>query len=253
MRLPEGLHLVPAPAAVAFAAPEVEAWVRATLSRGERLYEAADGQAEAVLAGRGPVLVLRTPRGQWVVRRYRRGGRVAAPLLGERYLRVGVARPLREALASAEVRRRGIPTPRVMAGAVYPGWTFYRADLITEYVADATDLAHALFEEERAAEERARILRAVGSLVARAAAAGIEHPDLNAKNVLIDRSAGEAVPVLLDLDRCRLWPAGVTAEPDPMVERLARSLRRHAERSRRGLGRAEWGALREGAGVAGAA
>src|SRR5204863_45148 len=82
--------------------------------------------------GRGPVPVLATPRGRWVVRRYHRGGRVAA-LLRDRYLRWGSSRPLREAHVSGELLRRGIPTPRVVAGAIYPDGAFYRADLMTEF------------------------------------------------------------------------------------------------------------------------
>jgi 3-deoxy-D-manno-octulosonic acid kinase len=238
--------------AAAFATPEVEAWVRGTIGRGERLHEAAAREAVAVLHGRGPVPVVTTSRGRWLVRRYHRGGRVAAPLLGDRYLRLGLARPLREARASDEVRRRGIPTPRVMAGAVYPAGLFYRADLVTEFVADAVDLARLLFEEERDPAERTEVLRGVGRLIARTAAAGIEHADLNAKNVLLDWSAGGPMPLLLDLDRCRVLPPGVRGDPAPMVERLTRSLLKHAERSRRGLGHGELAMLLEGASVAGA-
>ena len=220
----------------AFAAPDIEAWVRTTLVGGERLYEAAMQQAVAVLEGRGPVPVVGTKLGRWVVRRYRRGGRVAAPLLGERYLRVGVERPLREAEANAEARRRGIPTPRVVAGAVYCNGPFYRADLITEFVAGASDLAHTLFQAEYSDSERAEILRVVGTLIAKSAAAGIEHCDLNAKNVLVGHSLHGPVPLLLDLDRCRVLPPGVAGDPTPMLERLVRSLRKHSELTHRPIG-----------------
>jgi 3-deoxy-D-manno-octulosonic acid kinase len=165
---------------------------------------------------------------------------------------VGLARPLREASASHEARRRGIATPRVMAGAIYPSGPIYRADLVTEYVANGGDLARALFHDDLTGGERMQILRSVGALVARAAAAGIEHADLNAKNVLLDRSAGEPMPLLLDLDRCRVLAPGVRGDPALMVERLTRSLRKHAERSGRGLGQGELATLLEGAGVAGA-
>jgi 3-deoxy-D-manno-octulosonic acid kinase len=247
--LPDGLHAVQAEGAVAFAAPEVEAWVHAVLGRGARLYEAAKQEAEALFQGRGPVPVVRTPRGRWVVRRYHRGGLVAAPLLRDRYLRVGLARPLREASASHEARRRGIATPQVMGGAVYPSGPIYRADLITEYVPNGTDLARALFRDELTVGERMQILRSVGALVARAAATGIEHVDLNAKNVLLDWSAGGPTPLLLDLDRCRVLPVGVRGDPTPMVERLTRSLRRHAELTRRGIGQGELAMLLEGVGT----
>ena len=245
MKPPAVLQVVVGKGVEAFAAPEIEAWVRTTLVGGKRLYEAAAQEAVALLEGRGPVPVVSTRLGCWVVRRYRRGGWVAAPLLGERYLRVGVERPLREAEASAEARRRGIATPRVVAGAVYRSGPFYRADLITEFVAEASDLAHALFRAEHSDTERAEILYAVGTLIGRSAAAGIEHSDLNAKNVLLEHGLGGPVPLLLDLDRCRVLPPGVAGNPTPMLERLARSLRKHSELTRRELGLGEWRILSE--------
>ena len=252
MRAPRGLDVVRGTdETMTFAAPEVEAWVRAVLERGEQLHEAASREADKLLEGRGPVPVVSTTAGRWVVRRYRRGGWVAAPLLGDRYLRLGLARPLHEAHVSHEARRRGIPTPRVVAGAIYPRGPFYRADLITEYVAGAVDLARMLFDEERVGRERTEVLRRVGALVARAAAAGIEHPDLNARNVLVESFPGGTSPLLLDLDRCRVRAPGVPGDAETMLSRLTRSLRKHEERSSSRLARAEWDALRAGSGATG--
>lgn len=254
MTLPRGLRAVRGVGgALAFAAPEVEAWVRGALGRGEGLYEAATRDAATTLHGRGPVPVVATPRGSWVVRRYRRGGRVAAPLLGDRYLRLGIARPVREARASDEARRRGLATPRVLAGAVYPAGAFYRADLVTEFVPDAVELARLLFTEERDPAEREEALAGVGRLIARAAAVGVEHRDLNARNVLIERHAGGTLPLLLDLDRCRVCPAGTSVRPDTMRARLERSLRKHERASGRPLAAAEWAALARAAAGPGAA
>jgi 3-deoxy-D-manno-octulosonic acid kinase len=163
-------------------------------------------------------------------------------------LRIGLSRPLREARASLEARRRGIPTPRVMAGAIYPSGLFYRADLVTEYVADAVDLAELLFREDRTRRERSDVLREVGRLIGRTAAAGIEHADLNAKNVLIEAQRGGALPLFLDLDRCRVLPPGLRATPDRMLERLRRSLRKHEKQSSRVLAPEEWAVLAGSAG-----
>lgn len=248
MRLPDGIHEVSGPrGAAAFTVPEVEAWVRGALERGETLYQAASAQAEALLQGRGAVPVLSTPRGTWVVRRYHRGGRVAAPFLGDRHLRLGLARPLREARASGEVRRRGIPTPRVVAGAVYPSGAFYRADLMTEFVPDAVDLARLLFGQDHEPADRAEVLTGVGRLIARTASAGIEHADLNAKNVLIERLPGGSIPLLLDLDRCLVFPPRVRADPERMLARLTRSLRKHQGRAEYPIQDREWAALTDAA------
>jgi 3-deoxy-D-manno-octulosonic acid kinase len=243
--LPSGIQEVRTSRALAFAAPDVEAWVRGVLERGERLHEAATREAERVLRGRGAVPVVRTQRGVWVVRRYRRGGRVA--WLGERSLRGGMSRPIREARASGEVRRRGIPTPRVVGGAVYRTGAFYRADLVTEFVPGSVDLARLLFEEEHTEREREDALIGVGRLLARTAAAGVEHRDLNAKNILMETIPGGAIPLLLDLDRCRVLPAGERGEPMRMFTRLARSLRKLEDGSLQPIADAEWAALTDAA------
>ena len=244
MRLPPDLYAVRGKAgAQAFTTTETEVWVRRALGSGERLHEAASRQADALLQGRGPVPVLTMPQGQWVVRHYHRGGIVAAPLLGDRYFRVGLPRPVREAHASHELRQRGVPTPRVMAGAVYPKGVFYRADLVTEFVADAADLTYLLFEEERSRPERADVLEEVGRLLARTAAAGVEHLDLNAKNVLVAQRSSGALPLLLDLDRCRVFPSGTRVDPRAMLKRLYRSLRKYETESGHLLGAREWSLL----------
>lgn len=246
MKLPPGVQEVRAANVEAFAAPDVEAWVRAALERGERLHDAATREACALLHGRGPVPVVSTSRGRWVVRRYHRGGQVAR-LLSDRYVRFGYARPVREAQASSELRRRGIPTPPVVAGAVYPAGPFYRADLVTEFVPGAVDLARLLFEEEHTPVERIEVLIGVGRLLARTAAAGIEHLDLNAKNVLLETLPAGAIPLLLDLDHCLVLPPGERADPMRMVARLARSLRKHEDGTRRPLADEERLALSDAA------
>ena len=131
------------------------------------------------------------------------------------------------------LRQRGVPTPRVMAGAVYPKGIFYRADLVTEFVADATDLTHLLFEEEGSGPERTDVLEGVGRLLAHAAAAGVEHLDLNAKNVLVALRSSGALPLFLDLDRCRVLPSGTRVDPRAMLKRLYRSLHKYETESGR--------------------
>jgi 3-deoxy-D-manno-octulosonic acid kinase len=244
LKLPTGLEPVEGPSGWGFAAPEALDWVRSALSRGETLRAVAAAQEDALeLYGRGPVYAVAAPtgRGRWVVRPYRRGGAVAAPLLGDRHLRMGVPRPVAEAHASAEVARRGIRTPRVLAGALYPRGAFYRADIVTEYIPASRNLANALFGGECA--DRSSLLELAGLLVGRLARVGVEHPDLNARNILLAVEGGAPVAMLLDLDRCRVRaPAAVP--PDRMLSRLERSLRKISSQKATSLRPAEWDALR---------
>ena len=245
-------------AVVAWCVPVAQPWVQTTLGEGGTLYASAAAADDVLeLRGRGPVYAFAAPDGsRWVARRYRRGGAVAS-LLGERYVRSGAPRPFREMNATDEARRRGIPAPRVLAAAVYPDGPFYRGDLVTEYIAGTRDLAALLFgaaapeagagagvaEEDPQLREAA--LRDAGHLLARMARAGVEHPDLNAKNVLLEERDGRVSAFLVDLDRVRVHPPGEALPPEPMRSRLERSLRKFERATGRRLGEAEWRALRE--------
>lgn len=226
MRPPAGYHRVHGPRAWGFALPEAKAWTEGLLGEGRSLRAAAAEHPEALeMRGRGTVRAIPAQGGRWVVRPYLRGGWVAGPLLRDRYLRVGVPRPLAEVRASAEARERGVPTPRVVAGAVYPGRLFYRADLVTEYVPDATELAEVLFGATPTdLEGRIEALGESVRLVARLARAGVEHADLNARNILLKREGSGSRALLLDLDRCRIRKDGSPMAPGPMLRRLERSL-----------------------------
>jgi tRNA A-37 threonylcarbamoyl transferase component Bud32 len=182
-----------------------------------------------------------------------------ARILHDTYFRAGPNRPLRELTASVAARARGVSVPAVVAGAVYPaGPLHYRADLVTELVPDARDLAEVLFghpEQERRAEaggDRAAALRATGQLVAQAGAAGVHHPDLNAKNVVLRLTAPNALDVdawIVDLDRCRVRAAPrPEADTGAMLGRLERSLRKFERAGGRRLADDDWIALRQGAG-----
>ena len=210
------------------------------LSTAPTLHAAAARLGGRRMTGRGAVYSVPTTRGDWVVRHFQRGGSVAS-LLGDRYLVSGVPRPFRETGVSESVREREIPTPRVLAAAVYRAGPIYRGDLVTELVPDASELAEILFDRERsglaATSDRKEALRETGSLIHRLAGAGVRHADLNAKNVLLQWSGGSPTAYVLDLDRCRV---GAEAAPvDGMLQRLLRSLRKLERRTRLRLPPAE--------------
>jgi hypothetical protein len=148
---------------------------------------------------------------RWVVRHYHRGGAVG-PILGDRYLSLGRFRPLCETVASLEARERGIPTPAVVAGIIYPAGIFYRADLVTEEIPASVDLSQVLF--------------------------GATPSDI------VLTSTDEGVDAyLVDLDRCCARPRGVPAPAFPMRRRLARSLRKFEASTGSTLSPSAWIAL----------
>lgn len=221
--------------------PEARSWAEATLRGHGSLHRgAARNPTARRMEGRGPVYAvpaepdevqaaLGEPGGRWVVRRYRRGGLVAR-VLGERYLRVGAPRPFREVEASEALRARRVPTPRVVAAAVYPAGLFRRGDLVTVEIPGTVELAAVLFDPERrgvaGSVDRKEALGAAGALIRRAARAGVYHPDLNARNVLLQWSGGAPDAHLVDLDRCRVASASSPESARPMHARLVRSIRK---------------------------
>lgn len=250
MTLPAGYRPLSAGEASGFALEADAAWAEAALRDAGTLREWAGsgsgGSPDPGPTGRGVVHVVARPdaEGRIAVRPYRRGGWMA-PLLDDRYLAAGTPRPLLELQASVAVRARGIPTPPVLAGAIYPAGVFYRADLVTLLIPGA-DLAAVLWGPDPC-WPAPRALEAAGQLVRTLEAAGVDHPDLNAKNILVNPEEDGGTLYLLDLDRCRVGEPG-RVRPTSMRPRLRRSLRKLGQMHGRPLGRAEWSALAHGLG-----
>lgn len=254
---------------VALARPEAVAFVRAALGAERTLFDhaAARPDARRIESGRGPLYVIPTetagggPRetagsgradaagragvASWIVRHARRGGALAR-WTRDVYVRVGTPRPFRELLVSEAARRRGIPTPVLVAAAVYPvGGRRYRGDVVTRRIPASADLARIVFGGESApgaprpvdAVSPVAAAEAAGRLVRHVHERGLVHPDLNLANVLIGPGPAGEPPLrawLLDLDGCRL--AAETAsdgERRRMLKRFERSWRKWERRAGR--------------------
>lgn len=172
----------------------------------------------AVVKGRGGAYFLDVASHRWVVRPYRRGGLVAL-VDRDRYLWTGEdrVRSLREWRTLAALRALDLPVPRPIAARyLRAGWS-YRADLITERLANTEPLSARL---ERATASLT-IWIAIGRVLRRLHDAGAFHADLNAHNILLD--TGDAVYVI-DFDRGGVRSPG--AWRDANLARLYRSLRK---------------------------
>lgn len=215
-------------------AADADGFVRRARAAGATLFDFAASRPGAErLDGRGPVHRVRFDGRDLVVRHYWRGGAVAT-WLRDRYLRLGTPRPIRELWTSHAVRARGIPTPEILALAVYPSGAFYRADLVTSYVPDSMDLAAALFGDDAlAGEERRAAWRAAGRLVRALHDGGVVHADLNVKNVLLRWSTHPPTAYVLDLDRCRVRHRVTERDRRRILDRFRRSVDKWARRSGR--------------------
>ena len=221
--LPSGFVALDVGASRAVCAVALSSEIRELLGRGT-LYEFAASTANArAIAGRGTAYVASLPGGERVVVRHNRHGGALAAFTRDLF-RPPTRAPL-ELRISERLRRLGIPTPVILAYATYPAAAgFWRADVMTRYVAPSADLAAVLLSNDGAM--RADAWEATALLVREMSAAGIRHHDLNAKNILLDlRNDGPSVAMLLDVDRVVFDEAPGRAR-DGNLSRLFRSFRK---------------------------
>jgi 3-deoxy-D-manno-octulosonic acid kinase len=170
--------------------------------------------ARAPRRGRGAAPSVRLPNGATaVLRRYRHGG-----LLGglTRSLLLGPARALSELAVTASAEGRGAPVPHVLCLVTWPiAGPFWSALIGTREEPRARELHTALLRAADA-RERLALVRAAGAAVRRLHDAGVEHRDLQFRNVLVAEESGAPRIVVVDLDRARFW-----SEPMPVSRRAA--------------------------------
>jgi 3-deoxy-D-manno-octulosonic acid kinase len=184
--------------------------------------------AETVAGGRARHPVVALPDGgRAVVRRFRRGGAVRHL---NRATYFGGHRAFDELRATERARGGGVRVPDVLAATERRGAVGYAAWLATRLIPGATESAAWL--RGASTDARRAFFAETGRQIARMHAAGVAHPDLNLRNLLVvasgdDASAGDAggiVVWVIDFDRARLFDGPVPAERrEADVARLERS------------------------------
>ncbi len=179
------------------------------------------------MRGRGVIYSVNLPTNpatQVVVRRNRHGGLLHA-LTGEYFLTPTRA-PL-ELATALRLAAAGIPTPEVLAYAIYPAaGIFARSDVMTRRLPEGDDVP-AVWKKASSAE-RDSMLIAVAKLLNALAAAGTWHADLNLKNIYIAGSGADMTAYLLDVDRVTFPEGSDIAARN--FKRLAQSARKWRER-----------------------
>ena len=200
--VPEGYARVAVHGVTAVALVPCAAAVRAALRRGTLYDYARAHPARVELAGRAPAYAVPLPRtGTRVVVRHGWHGGLLAPVTGDRFL--PPTRAPHELRTSLRLAEAGVPTPQVVAYAVYDAPLGMRtSDVLTREVPDALDLGAAL-AAARDDEAKSALLAATGVLLDALADAEARHPDLNIKNVLLTPTASPLgfTAHVLDIDR----------------------------------------------------
>ncbi len=221
--VPQGYERLDTPHADVVVHQRVAASVRVALESGS-LYAWASRQPERrQMQGRLPVYAAALPDGgpRVAVRHAHHGGLLAS-LLGDRFL--PPTRAPSELATSLHLARAGVPTPPVVAYAIYrAGPLLRRADVMTVEL-PGQDLAAALTGATTDAERQA-LATPVASLLGALTQAGAWHPDLNVKNILLVPDDAEQLhPAVLDVDRVRFIPTGAPTVREANIRRLERSL-----------------------------
>jgi 3-deoxy-D-manno-octulosonic acid kinase len=146
--------------------------------------------------GRGTTWFVETGKLPAALRHYRRGG-LFGKLVQDSYWFNGwdKTRSCLEMMLLNDLIKAGVNVPKpIAARAVKTGLT-YRADLLSEKVADATDLVGILSSRSISSNG----YRNIGHQIAKMHHAGVNHTDLNIHNILVDKQHKVWV---IDFDKC---------------------------------------------------
>lgn len=179
-------------------------------------YQFRQGNRTGSAPGRSKAHFLHLNGHDLVLRPYRRGG-LMGKINRSLYLRLGAerSRVFREYSLLEWMHEQGLAVPRPVAARYVPAGVFYRAELITLRIPQAKPLADVLQESELPPE----VWSGIGQAIGRMHALGVDHSDLNCRNILLDAQMQAS---LIDFDKCRCRAKG--AWQDHNLSRLRRSL-----------------------------
>ncbi|MFQ5543205.1 MAG: 3-deoxy-D-manno-octulosonic acid kinase [Nitrospiria bacterium] len=175
------------------------------------------GKTLGVAKGRGTTYFVVDHDRKYALRHYRRGGMIAS-LITDRYLWLGLSRSRawQEWSLLNQMYSEGLPVPQPVAACVVREGCVYRADLMTLVLSDCCSLAEKLVS----APLTRVVWSTIGRCIRRFHLAGINHADLNARNILLNKN--DKV-FLIDFDKsARRTKKGKWQEVN--LSRLRRSL-----------------------------
>jgi Lipopolysaccharide kinase (Kdo/WaaP) family len=172
------------------------------------------------------------PNGDHTVVRHNRHGGFFAPVTLDLFL--PPTRAPGELWAALRLAREGVPTPEVLAYAIYPaGLLLRRSDVMTREIRDGRDLGGVLVDADETARHAA--LEAATLVIGTLSRIGARHHDLNVKNLLIAPSASLSggtrgvVAYVLDVDRVEFLRPGDSRVTERNLSRFLRSARKWRE------------------------
>jgi len=170
-------------------------------------------------AGRGASLFIKIDQHNLVLRHYRRGGMVRV-FSEQSYIWTGLhkTRAWQEFDVLCTLEQNQLPAPRPYACQVKQQGMIYSATLVTHYLNGTT-----LAERMCTLPQKAEHWFAIGQCISRFHAAGVNHADLNAHNILLTDS-GQVF--MIDFDRATIDLTRQRNEFANNLKRLQRSLQK---------------------------
>lgn len=174
------------------------------------------GAVNGEALGRGTTYFIEHASINMVLRHYRRGGLIGK-VLSDQYWYSGLnkTRAWRELILLLKLQEYDLPAPRPVAVMVEKKWFYYRADMITLRIPDASDVHQVLLQRTLSEEHWQRIGRCIKLFHQHQ----IYHHDLNIHNIMMDV---EDKIWLIDFDKC-MEKAGSNWKTNNL-KRLRRSL-----------------------------
>lgn len=167
--------------------------------------------------GRGAAWFIDEASGAMVLRRYLRGG-LMAKLSHDSFVWRGqdAVRSFAEFRLLQTLHAQGLPVPMPLAAAYWRSGRRYRAAILLQRIVGVHSFGHRVLDDAASAP-----WRECGALIARFHRAGLDHPDLNAHNLLFD--AGNA-GWMIDFDKGRIRGDAASGWRQANLSRLRRSL-----------------------------
>lgn len=171
--------------------------------------------------GRGAAWFVDAPGGAMVLRRFLRGGLIAK-LSRDRYVWRGEenVRSFAEFRLLQQLHAAALPVPQPLAAAYWREGRRYRAAILLARILGVDSFGHQVLDDAGSAPWTAS-----GALIARFHRAGLDHPDLNAHNLLFD-DGGRGW--MIDFDKARLRDPSENGWRHANLARLHRSLHKLA-------------------------
>lgn len=205
---------------------------------------APKGAAPPRHVGRAALYAVALPDGgHGLVRPYRHGGWFRQ--LTRDWFIGRPLRPFAELAVTATARERGLAVPEVLAALVAGVWgPWYRGWLVTRELEGVRDLWTVL-QGDLSGAEKQLLLGCVGRSLRKMHTSGIDHADLNLRNILVRPNTPRPDVYIIDFDKARLFQEPVpAARAQRNLSRLLRSVNK-LDGGRARVAPADWECLAE--------